>query len=237
MAINTLFKDIADAIREKAGTSGLITPAQMPQAIADISGGGGVLLGTTTPTAEQGSDGDIYAKYVNSYSDIEFTINILTALRGTASLSYAGASELDIIFENANHEQISMRAQSGFIYRASGGTASYAFDNNTASYWEASPTPIWMKMSATIPAGYKPITLKAMQRSTNYTSDVWQSFNVTAAGIILCEHEDLTVSDWAGANNYTDFSLNASSYLVTNVYLKIEGQWIEQNKIVVNVEV
>ena len=40
MAINTLFENIADAIRERAGTSGTITPAQMPQAIADIPGGG-----------------------------------------------------------------------------------------------------------------------------------------------------------------------------------------------------
>lgn len=40
MAIETYFKNIADAIREKAGTSGLITPAQMPQAIADIPTGG-----------------------------------------------------------------------------------------------------------------------------------------------------------------------------------------------------
>lgn len=44
MAIETYFKNIADAIREKAGTSGLITPAQMPQAIADIPSGGGTVF-------------------------------------------------------------------------------------------------------------------------------------------------------------------------------------------------
>jgi hypothetical protein len=43
MAINTLFQNIADAIREKAGTSGLLTPAQMPSAIANIPSGGGNL--------------------------------------------------------------------------------------------------------------------------------------------------------------------------------------------------
>lgn len=41
MAIETYFKNIADAIRERDGSSGLITPAQMPQAIRDIPGGGG----------------------------------------------------------------------------------------------------------------------------------------------------------------------------------------------------
>jgi hypothetical protein len=40
MAINTYFKNIADAIREKTGGSAFITPGQMPQAIRDISGGG-----------------------------------------------------------------------------------------------------------------------------------------------------------------------------------------------------
>ena len=36
MAINTYFKNIADAIRTKTGGSGLITPAEMPQIIQDI---------------------------------------------------------------------------------------------------------------------------------------------------------------------------------------------------------
>lgn len=41
MAINQYFENIADAIRERADTSGVITPAGMPQAIRDIPGGGG----------------------------------------------------------------------------------------------------------------------------------------------------------------------------------------------------
>lgn len=41
MAIETYFEDIADAIRERGGTSATLTPAQMPQAILDIPGGGG----------------------------------------------------------------------------------------------------------------------------------------------------------------------------------------------------
>lgn len=237
MAINSLFQNIADAIRERGGTSAALTPAQMPQAIADIAGGGGVLLGTTTPTAEQGNDGDIYAKYSPSYSGKIFRLNIVSALRGASSLNYAGASELDILFANAAHNTISMRAQQDFTYQASGGQASYAFDNEPSTYWEANPTPIYMEMSATIPDGYYPVTLKAMQRSRSYTEDVWRTFNLTVEGSVICERENLTVSDWAGADNYTDFSIVASPYLITNVYLKINGQWVEQNKIVVNVEV
>lgn len=41
MAIETYFEDIADAIRERGGTSATLTPAAMPQAILDIPGGGG----------------------------------------------------------------------------------------------------------------------------------------------------------------------------------------------------
>lgn len=39
MAIETYFKNIAAAIKQRAGTSGSLTPAQMPQAILDIPGG------------------------------------------------------------------------------------------------------------------------------------------------------------------------------------------------------
>ncbi len=41
MAIETYFENIADAIRERGGTSAALTPAAMPQAILDIPGGGG----------------------------------------------------------------------------------------------------------------------------------------------------------------------------------------------------
>lgn len=42
MAIKTYFQNIADAIRTKGGTSVLLTPAEMPQAIADLPSGGGI---------------------------------------------------------------------------------------------------------------------------------------------------------------------------------------------------
>lgn len=40
MSIKSLFEDIADAIREKSGSSDTYTPAEMPGAILDISSGG-----------------------------------------------------------------------------------------------------------------------------------------------------------------------------------------------------
>lgn len=47
MPIETYFKDIADAIREKGGTSALITPGNMPQAILDLPSGGGSFITQT----------------------------------------------------------------------------------------------------------------------------------------------------------------------------------------------
>lgn len=61
MAIETYFKNIANAIRTKSGTSGLITPAQMPQAIADIPSGGGV--NWLTPLATDINNGFISGDY------------------------------------------------------------------------------------------------------------------------------------------------------------------------------
>lgn len=48
MVIKTYFQNIADAIRAKGGTVATLTPAQMPQAIADLpTGGGGLELDLT----------------------------------------------------------------------------------------------------------------------------------------------------------------------------------------------
>lgn len=55
MAINTYFKNIADAIREKTGGSALITPGQMPQAIRDIVSSGD--FEEVTPLATDFKDG------------------------------------------------------------------------------------------------------------------------------------------------------------------------------------
>lgn len=59
------FDDIADAIRAKTGKVASMTPLEMPQEIASISGGGGVtiLSGTSEPTSAQGNNGQIYLKY------------------------------------------------------------------------------------------------------------------------------------------------------------------------------
>lgn len=76
MAIKTYFQNIADAIRVKGGTQALITPAEMPQAIADLPTGGG------------GSGVDLTA-----VSEVGF---IITAQRNTGE-SYIQADRLDLM--------------------------------------------------------------------------------------------------------------------------------------------
>lgn len=61
--------DACDAIREQLGVQTTYMPSEMADAIASITGGGGgaknILNGTTEPTSADGSDGDIYLKYVD----------------------------------------------------------------------------------------------------------------------------------------------------------------------------
>ena len=70
------FDDIADAIRAKTGKVASMTPLEMPQEIASISGGGGggvtILSGTDRPTSAQGYNGQEYLKYAEVESDLEY---------------------------------------------------------------------------------------------------------------------------------------------------------------------
>lgn len=211
----------------------------------NVSGGGGgtsgILAGTVAPTADQGSTGDVYLQYIPIGSGAlshTYVLTIISALRGASALTYAGATEIDLIFDDGAGGEVSIRDLSGFTYsaRVSSGSAGYpsaAFDGSTSSYWEAYYTPITLNMTATIPAGYTPKTLKVMQRSSSYTTDVWKDFTLedTAAGVtaLLVEETGLSVSDWAGALNYTEFACGpgVAGNAITNYYVKGSGGWAE----------
>lgn len=83
--------DIADAIREKLGTSSTFKPSEMSGAILDINGSGSatdrILAGTSTPTSEDGSDGCVYMLY-----ELE-SISLPT---GTTLLEYIESHDEDI---------------------------------------------------------------------------------------------------------------------------------------------
>jgi len=53
MSIKSLFEDIAEAIREKSGSSDTYTPTEMPEAIRNISGGGNLYTNYTYTTGSK----------------------------------------------------------------------------------------------------------------------------------------------------------------------------------------
>ena len=89
MAIETYFKNIADAIREKAGTSGLITPAQMSQAIADIPSGGSSPL--ITPLAVNvRAYIDSSGNYIPQAANSDYRTDIYAVTPGKKYILYFG---------------------------------------------------------------------------------------------------------------------------------------------------
>ena len=222
--------------------NGTVDVTNYASANVNVPGGlSGISAGTSTPSNSYGSQGDVYIKYTTIGAQaIEHTyvLTITEALRGEGTLSYAGAVEIDLIFDDGAGNDVSIKTLTGFGYSAhntygTSSDASKAFDGSTSTYWEANPTPVTLSMTATIPAGYTPKKLRVMQRSQSYTTDVWKAFTLddTAGSgrMTIIEESNLSVSDWAGAYNFTDFSCNGYLHgnVPTNYYIKGASAWSE----------
>ena len=211
----------------------------------NVSGGGGdhVLVGTDAPSSSAGSEGDVYITYANVGQTAlahTYVLTISKALRGSSSMSYAGATELDLIFDDGNGNDVSITTLSGFTYSGKNADGSNIknngmdklFDGNFNNYFEAVPVPLYLYFTATIPVGYTPKELKVVQRSDSY-DDVWQEFTLadTVSGISrnIITEADLTFSDWAGKGNWTVFQCGTplSGNVPTNYYIKGSTEWTE----------
>lgn len=116
MSIKSLFEDIADAIREKSGSSDTYTPAEMPDAISEISSGG---LETITETewenltAEQKRMYDLVGiiQYttgfnrgiiVNGKDYSDFIIHQNYVNLGSFNINVLSLNEIEITFNGVN---------------------------------------------------------------------------------------------------------------------------------------
>lgn len=218
----------------------------------DVAGGGGgsrTYVSTTDPSQSQGHIGDYYIKYNNPSARVieetttrSYTLNITKGLRGSSALTYVGAHEIQLFYDDGQGNEVNIRTLPNFTYSCNRQSPSAAFDGYTSgNYWEANPTPVIVNFSATVPAEYRLKKFVVWQRQGSYNQDIWEEFTIdeTINGDtqrILLE-SNLTVNDWAGAGSGTEWSLGL---VIVATYAKIgeteaTAQWVEA-PIDVNIE-
>ena len=216
----------------------------------EVPGGGSgntTYMGTTDPLPAQGVKGDFYIKYVHPGESggaipRNYTLNITKGLRGSSELTYVGAQEIQLFYDDGNGNEVNVRTLPNFTYTASGNSSSTSamFDGNTSgSYWESYPTPITVTFSATVPSEYTLKKFVVWQRRGSYTSDVWADFTLTetigAETNTIISEVGLTVNDWAGAGYGTEWDLSDApmpSIVILATYAKVgetsaTAEWVE----------
>lgn len=217
--------------------------------VVNVSGGsgGGVMIGTQPPSANVGSPGDVYLQYidVSQITARTYEIIIEKGLRGANELIYVGANEIRLIFDDGNGNEVNIADMSNFTHNAKNNNGTTQNDDKlydgstTSGYAEFSPTTVTLTLSATVPIGYTAKRLEVHQRTGSYTQDVWKTFSLIDAvsGAVLISKSNLTTNDWAGAGNYTQFSVTGTEpdYVVTHTYVRLgdaqSSVWTETDKI------
>ena len=131
MAINTYFKNIADAIREKTGGSAFITPGQMPDEILNIPSGGVEWIEPlhTGVTSGYLNDSGIWIKNENANRNVSiYNVEDLTneklliikdAVSGTRYIFRTALFRNDPFYATGNISELSNFVYSSFQYEFS----------------------------------------------------------------------------------------------------------------------
>ncbi len=218
MTVETAFQNIADAIRERAGTAGIITPAAMPQAILDIPGGmEGILFGEAPPTTEEGVDGDYY--YVRNNKsfllDSNFNSNantgtggyeIIATLNGfvTALSGYIRASTSSVVLRIGTTSNI---------------LASVTIDNPPVGEWFSEELEVPIEITA---GTHYIIQIVSSTGTLRYSIE---PFTTNGCTFVQGRYGSFPGYTESGTAYSVKATFSGGLYLISGQYYKISGAW------------
>lgn len=130
MSIKSLFEDIADAIREKSGSSDTYTPAEMPSAIRSIPSGSSTASGVSYDNTSSGLTASNVQDAIDELSGDVSTINSdLSELRVVDSYEHS-TSYGTIYFSKLSNGVKHFRFDSSSL-----GSSSIQLTNNIPTKW------------------------------------------------------------------------------------------------------
>ena len=228
--------------------NGTVTPDSgydgLSSVVVNVQGGGGasnVLFGDGVPSQSLGSDGDYYIR--SGVADNKFIrIDISKAARGTDyNFSYYGSRAISIVCKDESNNEIEISPYIVAQYYWYGnslvpqGTDRGVFRANIRSYIENNGLPGHYAAEYSIPNGWSIYKIKLTRRDSTAYKDYWRSFDVYQCDengnniSLLLSEQNLTESDWADYNSFTEFTPTGQLVDVQvrhEVYEKQSGVWV-----------
>lgn len=199
----------------------------------------GAQVGSDPPSSDYGSVGDYYIQEVQS-EEVIFGITITKAARDqNQNFNYWGAREIRLVFEDEQENLVYFRNLVSASCQTASGTGNFnnnsqLIDGNASSYYETSPIPGYIKLSAIVPSNLKLVKLGVWARSDSTWKDYWVDFklaqwsdNKVQVGPDILSRSSMTYSDWV-FGDYTEFPVNYTPVRTSVPYLyqKTTNGWV-----------